>query len=38
MKGKNVLVSDDLRPQMLKPKNPEAGVWKENLQHKEAYF
>jgi hypothetical protein len=30
-KGKNVVVSDDLRNQMIKPHNPEVGVWKENV-------
>jgi hypothetical protein len=29
-KGKNVVVSDQLRTHMMKPKNPEARVWKEN--------
>jgi hypothetical protein len=30
-KGKNVVVSDDLRNRMIKPHNPEVGVWKENV-------
>jgi hypothetical protein len=30
-KGKNVLVSDELRQKMLKPKDPEVGMWKENV-------
>jgi hypothetical protein len=30
-KGKNVIVSDDLWNQMIKPHNPEVGVWKENM-------
>jgi hypothetical protein len=30
-KGKNVVVSNQLRTQMMKPKNPEPGVWKENV-------
>jgi hypothetical protein len=30
-KGKNVIVSDYLRNKMLKPKNPEVGVWKDNV-------
>jgi hypothetical protein len=30
-KGKNVIVSDDLRNQMIKPHNPEVGVWNENV-------
>jgi hypothetical protein len=29
-KGKNVVVSDQLRTHMMKLKNPEARVWKEN--------
>jgi hypothetical protein len=32
--GKNVLVFDDLRTRMIKPWNPEVGVWKENVQRK----
>jgi hypothetical protein len=35
-KGKNVTVSDDLRNRMIKPHNPEVGVWKENVQRKPA--
>jgi hypothetical protein len=35
-KGKNVVVFDDLRNQMIKPHNPEIGVWKENVQRKPA--
>jgi hypothetical protein len=27
--GKNVLVSDDLRTQMIRPRNPKVGVWKK---------
>jgi hypothetical protein len=30
-KGKNVIVSDELRNRMIKPHNPEIGVWKDNL-------
>jgi hypothetical protein len=30
-KGKNVVVSDELRNRMIKPHSPEVGVWKENL-------
>jgi hypothetical protein len=30
-KGKNVVVSDELRNWMIKPHNPEIGVWKENV-------
>jgi hypothetical protein len=33
-KGKKVLVSNQLKLRMMKPKNPEAGVWKENVQKK----
>jgi hypothetical protein len=29
--GKNVVVSDELRNQMIKPHNLEIGVWKENV-------
>jgi hypothetical protein len=35
-KGRNVVVSDDLRNQMIKPHNPEVGMWKENVQRKPA--
>jgi hypothetical protein len=35
-KGKNVVVSDDLCNRMIKPHNPEIGVWKENVQKKMA--
>jgi hypothetical protein len=30
-KGKNVVVFDDLYNWMIKPHNPEIGVWKENM-------
>jgi hypothetical protein len=30
-KGKSVVISDDLRNWMIKPHNPEIGVWKENV-------
>jgi hypothetical protein len=30
-KGKNMVVSDELCNQMIKPHNPEIGVWKENV-------
>jgi hypothetical protein len=30
-KGKNVVVSDEQRNQMIKPYNPEIGMWKENV-------
>jgi hypothetical protein len=33
-KGKNVVVSDNLRNRMIRPHNPEIGVWKENVQRK----
>jgi hypothetical protein len=33
-KGKNMIVSDDLWNRMIKPHNPEVGVWKENMQKK----
>jgi hypothetical protein len=33
-KGRNVVVSDDLRNRMIKPHNPEVGIWKENVQKK----
>jgi hypothetical protein len=33
-RGKNVVVSDQLRTCMMKPKNLEIGVWKENLPRK----
>jgi hypothetical protein len=35
-KGKNVVVFDNLRNRMIKPHNPEIGVWKENVQRKSA--
>jgi hypothetical protein len=34
-RGKNVLVSDEFRLKMLKPKKPEVGVWKENARRKD---
>jgi hypothetical protein len=33
-KGKNVIVSDQMRNWMLKPRSPEIGVWKENMVRK----
>jgi hypothetical protein len=33
-KGKNVVISDDHRNCLIKPHNPEIGVWKENVQRK----
>jgi cytidylate kinase len=35
-KGKNVVVSDELRNWMIKPHNPEIGLWKENMLRKPA--
>jgi hypothetical protein len=35
-KGKNVVVSDDFHNRMIKPHNPEVGVWKENMLQKPA--
>jgi hypothetical protein len=35
-KGKNVVVSDELRNQMIKPHNLEIGMWKENVLQKVA--
>jgi hypothetical protein len=35
-KGKNVVISDDLRNQMFKPHNLKIGVWKENVLRKPA--
>jgi hypothetical protein len=35
-KGKNVVISDDLCNQMIKPHNLEIGVWKENVHRKMA--
>jgi hypothetical protein len=29
-KGKNVIISDELRNKRIKPRSPEVGVWKEN--------
>jgi hypothetical protein len=33
-KGKNVVIFYDLHNRMIKPHNPEIGVWKENVQRK----
>jgi hypothetical protein len=33
-RGKNVIVSDELRNRMRKPQSPEVGVWKENRARK----
>jgi hypothetical protein len=30
-KGRNVVISDELRNRMINPNNPEIGVWKENV-------
>jgi hypothetical protein len=35
-KGKNMVVSDELRNRMIKPHNLEIGVWKENVLQKSA--
>jgi hypothetical protein len=35
-KGKNVVVSNELRNRMIKPHNPKIGVWKENVLWKPA--
>jgi hypothetical protein len=35
-KGKNVVISDELRNRMIKPHNLEIGVWKENMLRKPA--
>jgi hypothetical protein len=35
-KGKNVVVSNELRNWMIKPHNLEIGVWKENMLQKPA--
>jgi hypothetical protein len=35
-KGKNVVVSDELRNRMIKPHNIEVGMWKENVLQKPA--
>jgi hypothetical protein len=35
-KGRNVVVSNDLHNRMIKPHNPEVGMWKENVQRKPA--
>jgi hypothetical protein len=31
-KGKSVIILDELRNQMIKPRSSEVGVWKENMQ------
>jgi hypothetical protein len=35
-KGKNMVISDELRNRMIKPHNSEIGVWKENMLRKPA--
>jgi hypothetical protein len=35
-KGKNVVIFDELRNWMVKPHNPEIGMWKENVLRKPA--
>jgi hypothetical protein len=34
--GRNMVVSDDLRNQMIKPHNPKVGMWNLNVQSKSA--
>jgi hypothetical protein len=36
MKGKNVVISDELCNWIIKPHNPESGVWKQNVLRKPA--
>jgi hypothetical protein len=33
-KGKNVIMSNEFRKRMIKPRSPKVGVWKENTPHK----
>jgi hypothetical protein len=33
-KGKNVVISDEWHNRMIKPHNPEIGMWKENVLQK----
>jgi hypothetical protein len=35
-KGKNMVIFDELRNRMIKPHNPENGVWKKNVLRKPA--
>jgi hypothetical protein len=35
-KGRNMVISNDLCNRMIKPHNPEVGIWKENMQRKSA--
>jgi hypothetical protein len=35
-RGKNVVVSDELRNRMIKPRSLERGVWKENIDRRPA--
>jgi hypothetical protein len=35
-KGKNMVIFDELRNRMIKPHNPEIGMWKENVLRKPA--
>jgi hypothetical protein len=35
-KGKNLVIFDELHNRMIKPHNPEIGVWKENVLRKPA--
>jgi hypothetical protein len=36
IKGKNMVISDELRNRMIKPHNSEISVWKENVLRKPA--
>jgi hypothetical protein len=36
MRGKNIVVSDELHNHMIKPHSLEAGVWKDNVARKPA--
>jgi hypothetical protein len=35
-RGKNVIISDELRNRMIEPHNPEIGMWKENVMRRPA--
>jgi hypothetical protein len=35
-KGRNMVISNDLCNRMIKPHNPEVGIWKEDMQRKSA--
>jgi hypothetical protein len=36
-KGKSMVISDELRNRMIKPRSPKVGVWKENMQRMSAW-